>query len=102
MNNEYQDKIYVIGSIHSNADDIKNTANYYSSTGRYRVKYVKPSSKPIETLILECFKNIIWADRVYIVPKPDGSLGNGVKYEKVFARMLGKRVEEVPHWISEN
>lgn len=98
MNSEYQDKIYVIGSVHSSAEDIKNTANYYASTGRYRVRYVKPSSKPFEILVLECFKNIIWADRVYIVPKPDGSVGEGVIYEKIFAMMLGKRVEEVPYW----
>lgn len=99
MSNEYQDKIYIIGSTHSSAEDIKKTADYYISTGRYRVKYVKPSSKPIETLILECFENIIWADRVYIVPKPDGSIGNGVTYEKVFAKIIGKRVEEVPYWV---
>lgn len=99
MSNEYQDKIYIIGSVHSNAEDIKKTADYYISTGRYRVRYVKPSSRPIEALVLECFKNIIWSDRVYIVPKPDRTLGNGVTYEKVFAKIIGKRVEEVPHWV---
>lgn len=87
------DKIYIIGSI-SQADTIESTANYYKSTGRYDVRYVKrePNQSLIE-LIEKCFNNILWADRIYVIPKPDGTLGNGVSYEIVFAKMANKIVE---------
>lgn len=49
MGNEYQDKIYIIGSVHSNAEDIKKTADYYISTGRYQVRYVNQSSHAVGT-----------------------------------------------------
>lgn len=91
--NTYKDKIYIIGSI-SQADRIKSTADYYIKTGRYRVRYVKEEpEKSLKTHIKDCFLNIIWADRVYVIPKPDGALGDGVTYEVVFAELIGKRVE---------
>lgn len=90
---EYKDKIYIIGSI-SCADKIKSWADYYTSTGRYRVRYVKPEkNKSLSDCMRNCLLNIIWSDRVYIVPKPDGTLGESVTYEKVFATLIGKRVE---------
>lgn len=89
----YKDKIYIIGSL-SQADRIESTAKYYIETGRYDVRYVKPEpEKPLMTLIQKCFKNILWSDRVYVIPKPDGSFGDGVSYEVAFAKMMGKRVE---------
>lgn len=89
----YKDKLYIIGSI-SQKEQIKKTAQYYINTGRYKVRYVKEEpnvSLPI--LIYKCFLNIIWADRIYAIPKPDGSLGTGVTYEMVFAKILGKWVD---------
>lgn len=89
----YKDKIYIIGSL-SQKETIKSTADYYIGTGRYRVRYVKEEpEKSLKTLVKDCFKNIIWADRVYVIPKPDGTLGNGVTYEVAFAELIGKRVE---------
>ena len=86
--NTYKDKIYIIGSI-SQADRIKSAADYYIKTGRYRVRYIKEEpEKSLKTHV-----RIIWADRVYVIPKPDGTLGDGVTYEVVFAELIGKRVE---------
>ena len=98
--NEYKDKIYVIGSL-SREDEIKKWADYYARTGRYRVKYVKREPKKnLDHLIRKCFLNILWADRVVIIPKADGTLGSGVTYEKVFAELIGKRVETVsPEYV---
>jgi len=89
----YRDKIYIIGSL-SQADKIESTAKYYIGTGRYDVRYVKPEpEKNLMTLIEKCFKNILWSDRVYVVPKSDGTFGDGVSYEIAFAKMIGKIVE---------
>lgn len=90
---DYKDKIYIIGSL-SQKEKIKSTAEYYISTGRYRVRYVKEEpEKSFKTLVRDCFLNIIWADRIYVVPKSDGSLGSGVTYEIVFAELMGKYVD---------
>lgn len=91
---EYKDKIYIIGSV-AQADEIKSWADYYIGTGRYRVRYVKKEpEKSLKDLVDECFLNIIWADRVIVIPKPDGTVGQGVTYEMAFAKFLGKRVSQ--------
>lgn len=91
---EYKDKLYVIGSL-SQSKAIMDWANYYISTGRYRVRYVKrEDGKSFESLVRKCFLNILWADRILIICKPDGSCGQGCTYEKVFAKLIGKRVDE--------
>lgn len=90
---DYKDKIYIIGSL-SQKEKIKSTADYYIETGRYRVRYVKEEpEKSFKKLVKDCFLNILWADRVYVIPKPDGTLGDGVTYEVTFAELIGKRVE---------
>ena len=89
----YKDKIYIIGSL-SQKETIKSTADYYMNTGRYRVRYVKEETeKTFKDLVKDCFLNILWADRIYVIPKPDGTLGDGVTYEVTFAELIGKRVE---------
>lgn len=89
---EYEDKIYIIGSI-SQADTIEKIANHCMASSKHQVRYVQPQPDvDLEKLVLKCLNNIIWADWVYILPKPDGTLGEGVTYEKVFAKKLGKRV----------
>lgn len=86
-------RIYVIGPM-SESEKIRETADYYMGTGRYEVRFVEP--KPGESFtehVSECIRNILWANRVYVVPRPDGTVGKGVTYETAFARALGKRVE---------
>lgn len=94
MNNEYKDKLYIIGSL-SQEEAIKSIADYYIGTERYRVRYVKKEpQKSLKSIIQKCFLNIVWADRVIAVPKSDGTYGEGVTYEIVFAKLIGKRVDE--------
>lgn len=89
----YKDKIYIIGSL-SQKETIKSTADYYMNTGRYRVRYVKEEAeRSFKGLVKDCFLNILWADRIYVIPKSDGTLGDGVTYEVTFAELIGKRVE---------
>lgn len=89
----YKYNIYIIGSLQQK-EAIKSAADHYIGTGHYIVRYVKEEpEKSFKTLVKECFLNILWADRVYVIPKPDGTLGNGVTYEVTFAELVGKRVE---------
>lgn len=89
----YKDKIYIIGSI-SQKDKIKSFADYYIGTGRYEVRFVKEEPEtPFNVLVGHCFSNILWADRVYVIPKPDGTLGRGVTYEVAFAKVMQKHVD---------
>ncbi len=92
-NKPHKDKIYIIGSI-SQKDTIKHFADYYIGTGRYEVRFVKEEPETsFASLVERCFSNILWADRVYVIPKPDGTFGRGVTYEVAFAKVMQKRVD---------
>lgn len=95
-----QIKVYIIGSL-SQVEQIESAAKYYSSFFKHEVRYVKPEpDKPLMELIEKCYKDIMWADIVYVVQKPDGTVGEGVQHEIVFANIMNKRVEMVDptHW----
>lgn len=93
-------KLYIIGSI-SMEEKIEKIAQLYADTGDYDVRYVKDEpNRPLKELIEQCFSNIRWADRVLIVPKEDGSIGDGVTYEMAFADFVGKRYDIVKRGIT--
>ena len=84
-------KVFVIGSV-SQEDIIKNVASDYLSS-ECEVRYVsRQPSVDRETLIWKAFTNIMWADLVVAVSKPDGSFGDGTKYEMIFAMFNAKTV----------
>lgn len=93
-------KIFIIGSM-SQADEIQKQAEYYQFQVENEVRYVKPEpDKTFSQLVADCFENILWADRVYIISKPDGSIGEGIIYEKEFARRTGKKIKILTRDIS--
>lgn len=92
-------KIYIIGSM-SQADTIKAIGEHLNTLDYYDVRYVQPQpQKYLSNLILECYENIQWADRIFAITKPDGSVGEGVTYEIMYAHTLEKTVLNVkPGW----
>lgn len=83
--------IYVIGSL-THYEQIKEVADHYTSLGNH-VDYVKKQPEaPFKKLVEDCFDKIEKADEVIVVPKDDGSIGEGVTYEIVFAKCVGTKV----------
>lgn len=83
--------IYVIGSL-THDEQIKEVADYYTSLGN-DVDYVKKQPEvPFKKLVEDCFDKIEKADEVIVIPKDDGSIGEGVTYEITFAKRVGTKV----------
>lgn len=82
-------KSYIIGSL-SQAEKIKSIAKeiYYGE-----VKYVKPEpKKSFEECVKNCFDNIEWTDNIYVILKPNKTLGQGLTYEVEYAKRLKKNI----------
>lgn len=83
---------YIIGSL-SQADEIEKFAK---SLENLNVIYVRlEPQKTFKQCVSECFDNIDKADIIYVITKPDGSIGQGVTYELEYANRLGKEIKMV-------
>lgn len=82
--------IYIIGSL-SQANQIKKVADSIKDAD---VRYVHPEpDKTFNECVSTCFDNIEWADNIYAVLKPDGTIGQGVTYELEYAKRLNKEIQ---------
>ena len=52
----------------------------------------KQPEVPFRKLVEDCFNKIEKADQVIVIPKDDGSIGEGVTYEIAFANRVGTGV----------
>lgn len=84
-------KIYVIGSI-SNINKIEAVSNTLRSSSENIVRSVRKEPMKLKDCIIKCFKNIDWCDYLYVVTKDNGSVGDGVTYELVYAELKGKKI----------
>lgn len=84
-------RICVIGSM-TYAKTVEWVAYEFKKKPQYEVWYAKPSKESLEKLIYKAFEEIRKADKVIVVRKPNGSIGVGTLYEKVYAETLGKEV----------
>lgn len=84
-------RMCVIGSMEY-AKTIEWVACEFKKISQYEVWYAKPSKEPLEKLIRKAFEEIRKADKVIVVSKPNGSIGVGTLYEKIYAESLGKEV----------
>lgn len=84
--------IYIIGSV-KRMDYINNVKSYvedlYGETCFISSVEPRPGWS-LEMLIEESFSKIKESDMVIVVSKPDGTLGDGVTYEKVFADLYSE------------
>lgn len=53
------------------------------------------SDKIFSECVSTCFDNIEWADSIYVVLKPDGTIGQGVTYELEYAKRLNKKIRYI-------
>lgn len=87
-------KLYIIGSL-TQSDKIEIVANYYKMFGHI-VDYPKrEANKSFDKIVDDCFSQINLADKIVVVRKEDGTLGEGSTYEVAFAKFLGKDIEFV-------
>lgn len=85
-------KIYIIGSL-TQIDKIEIVANYYKMFGHI-VDYPKREvNKSFDKIVDDCFSRINMADKIVVVRKDDGTLGEGTTYEVAFSEFLGKEIE---------
>lgn len=87
-------RAFVIGSL-SQEETIKEYAKKLSDKiGSENVRYAKSESdKDFDHLVIQAYKNIDWADAIFIVKKPDGTIGTGTTYEMQYALHTGKHIE---------
>lgn len=95
-----KDKAFVIGSL-SQEKEIEKIA--FSLMDKYYVYFVsKQYNKSFDVLVKEAFDNILISDVIFVLLKPDATIGQGVTYEIEYAKRLGKKIEYInPKQIEE-
>lgn len=84
-------RIFIIGSV-SDEESLKRAEKFAKEQFKDAI-VTKATSQPDKnknTLILDCYKNIDQCDLLIIVLKKDGTIGEGVLYEKMYAIYTGK------------
>lgn len=88
-----KDKAFVIGSL-SQEQEIKKIA--FSLMDKYYVYFVsKQPNKSFDILVKEAFDTILISDVIFVLLKPDGTIGQGVTYEIEFAKRMNKKIEYI-------
>lgn len=89
-------KVFVVGSL-SQEKEIKEYAKKLATKiGVENVRYAKKEpDKDFDYLVLQAYKNIDWADVVYIMKKPDGTIGTGTTYEMQYAMHTGTHINYI-------
>ena len=89
-------KVYIIGSM-SRFEYIKDLASRFEKSAVERgvqlsIKYPTPidANTKFGEAVRRCFDNIEEADKVVIIPKLDGTFGEGTTYEMEYVKRLGK------------
>ena len=86
-----KDKAFVIGSL-SQEQEIEKIA--FSLMDKYYVYFVsKQPNKSFDILVKEAFDTILISDVIFVLLKPDGTIGQGVTYEIEFAKRMNKKIE---------
>ena len=89
-------KAFVIGSLSQEEKIREYGEKLASKIGNENVRYVKSEpDKDFDHLIIQAYKNIDWADFVYAIKKPDGTIGTGTTYEIQYAIHTGTHIEYV-------
>ena len=88
-----KDKAFVIGSL-SQEQEIEKIA--FSLMDKYYVYFVsKQPNKSFDILVKEAFDTILIWDVIFVLLKPDGTIGQGVTYEIEFAKRMNKKIEYI-------
>lgn len=88
-----KDKAFVIGSL-SQEQEIEKIA--FSLMDKYYVYFVsKQPNKSFDILAKEAFDTILISDVIFVLLKPDGTIGQGVTYEIEFAKRMNKKIEYI-------
>ncbi len=88
-----KDKAFVIGSL-SQEQEIEKIA--FSLMDKYYVYFVsKQPNKSFDILVKEAFDTISISDVIFVLLKPDGTIGQGTTYEIEFAKRMNKKIEYI-------
>lgn len=88
-----KDKAFVIGSL-SQEQEIEKIA--FSLMDKYYVYFVsKQPNKSFDILVKEAFDTISMSDVIFVLLKPDGTIGQGTTYEIEFAKRMNKKIEYI-------
>lgn len=88
-----KDKAFVIGSL-SQEQEIEKIA--FSLMDKYYVYFVsKQPNKSFDILVKEAFDTILISDVIFVLLKPDDTIGQGVTYEIEFAKRMNKKIEYI-------
>lgn len=88
--------VYIIGSM-SRFEYIRDLADRFTKSAAEQgvellIKYPTPidANTKFGEAVSRCFDNIEEADKIVIIPKLDGTFGEGTTYEMEYVKRLGK------------
>lgn len=84
------ERIYIIGSM-SQISEIEAVADKLPKE-KYEVRVPQSTTTSLKESIDECFNNIQWCDKILVIRKLDGTIGESVLHEICFAEYLRKEI----------
>ena len=85
-------KVCILASLEQDRDNIQNLACNYMQKGHFVIYPFPKPDVPRQAIFLEYLRNIDGADKIVVLTKSDGTVGDGVAYEMAFAEYLGKPI----------
>lgn len=87
-------KVCILASLSSEQerDNIQRLAHAYMQKGYFVIYPFPKPDVPRQTIFLNYLRNIDKADKIVVLTKSDGTIGDGVAYEMAFAEYLVKPI----------
>lgn len=85
-------KVCILASLEQDRDNIQNLAHNYMRKSHFVIYPFPKPDVPRQVIFLEYLRNIDEADRIVVLTKSDGTIGDGVAYEMAFAEYLEKPI----------
>lgn len=84
--------VCILASLEQDRDNIQRLAHAYMQKGYFVIYPFPKPDVPRQTIFLDYLRNIDKADKIAVLTKSDGTIGDGVAYEMAFAEYLVKPI----------
>lgn len=85
-------KVCILASLEQDRDNIQKLAHTYMRKGHFVIYPFPKPDVPRQVIFLEYLRNIDEADKIVVLTKSDGTIGDGIAYEMAFAEYLQKSI----------
>ena len=84
--------VCILASLEQDRDNIRRLAHAYMQKGYFVIYPFPKPDVPRQTIFLDYLRDIDKADKIAVLTKSDGTIGDGVAYEMAFAEYLVKTI----------